>query len=171
MEVALKKNQEFADDWVRRISQASGLEISMNSFLSIEETKKLKTAFFDRVKYPTEGFRFFWHKRDRESLQSHLRALSVAVRDLRVVLFSSVDHLIAAVRVPADCVLANAMGVWEIVEEDLSLATEDLRNGLCLEENYYTAEAVYVKEGVFELTTWGMFARPRADENSKERVS
>jgi len=159
MELVLKKNRghRIVATWSRRLSDACEVEISTASFLSIEKTEELKRAFFTKVKNEEETFKTYWKKQDRDGLIAQLLDKCIDVRFLPVILFSSVDQFVGAVRVPADCILRNAMSVWIVTGEDLSMATEDLQHGLCLEENYYTPTGEYVPEGAYELTTWGMF--------------
>jgi hypothetical protein len=161
MELALKKNrgQRIVADWTRRLSLACGVEISAASFLSVEKTQELKSAFFDKVKNDRKAIKAFWERQDKDDLVAHLFDVCIDVRSLPVILFSSVDEFIGAVRVPAECILRNAMSVWRVVEEDLSLATDDLQSGLCLEENFYAPTGEYVKTGGFEIAAWGAFAR------------
>jgi hypothetical protein len=170
MELALRRNRggRLIADWSRLLSEAVGVEISTNSFLPIEHTEELKRAFFIKVvdvreRKTRKELRVNWEKRDIYNLVSRLNDLCIAVGPLPVVLFSSVDQFIGAIRLPADCILRNVISVWKVVEEDLCVTTEDLQHGLCLEENYYTRLGDYKKEGVYELTLWGMFAEGKAD--------
>jgi len=168
LELRMRKNRGhgLATEWSRSLCAACGVEISASSFLSIKNTEELKSAFFTKVKTEAEAIKAWWEKHETETLSVHLLDLCVDVGALPVILFSSVDQFAGAVRVPADCVLRNAMAAWEVVKEDLSLATEDLQHGLCLEENVYTYSGEYVREGLYELTAWGVFARGR-NNNSR----
>jgi hypothetical protein len=162
LEIGLRKNlgKRLARDWLASLSEACGTVIADTSFLSLEKTEKLKTAFFARVKTESKDVSLCWRREDEDTPASHLRDLCADVRGLPVILFSSVDHLVGAARVPADLILRNAMSVWKVVEEDLSLTTEDLQHGLCLEANFYTPSGEYVRTGVYELTAWGAFRTP-----------
>jgi hypothetical protein len=159
LELRLKKNRghRLVAEWSGSLSGACGIEISASSFLPIERTMELKRAFFTKVKARSEESSRCWDKQERDTVVSHLLNACVEVRSISVVLFSSVDQFVGAVRVPADSVLRNAMSVWEVVKEDLSLTTEDLQHGLCLEENFYTTSGDYVRGGLYELTAWGVF--------------
>lgn len=170
MELRLRKNRGhgLATEWSRSLSAACDVAISANSFLSIERTEELKRAFFTKVKMEGQAIKAWWEKQEKEILSAHLLDMCVHVRTLPVILFSSVDQFVGAVRVPADCVLRNAMAVWEVIKEDLSLATEDLQHGLCLEENFYNLSGEYVREGLYELTAWGVFARNRGSKRCQE---
>jgi hypothetical protein len=161
MELALRRNRgrEIVDEWTRTFTQICGIEVSESSFLPIEDTERLKSAFFDRIKNRTGTRTEYWDKLDTDELVALLHDLCIDVRSLPVVLFNEADQFIGGVRVPVDYVLRNAMAVWKIVGQDLSLVTEDLQNGLCLEENSIRPSGEFVKEGFYELTTWGLFER------------
>lgn len=118
---------------------------------------ELKNVFFAKVKSESEKSRRPWKRQDRDAVVNHLLNVAVGVSTMSAILFSSVDPYIGAVRVPADRVLRNAMSVWDVVKEDLSLTTEDVQHGLCLEENFSTPSGEHVSEGFYELTTWGLF--------------
>jgi hypothetical protein len=165
LEHRLRKNhgRRLAAEWSRSLSAASGVEISASSFISVERTEELKRAFFAKVKSEDRAMKASWEKDERETLLAHLLDTCVDVRTLEVILFNCLDRFVGAVRVPADCVLRNAMAVWQVVKEDLSMMTEDLQHGLCLEENFYAPSGEYVREGLYELTAWGKFARNSGD--------
>jgi hypothetical protein len=161
LEKRLRKNrgrQLFAD-WSQSLSAACGIEIAPSSFLSIEETEKLKAAFLARVKLESEAGTITWSRDEKTDLVSHLGNLCVHARCLSVILFNKLDQFIGAPLVPADCVLRNVLEVWEVVKEDLDMTSKNLEHGLCLEVNFYTPLGQYIKEGVYELTTWGLFSK------------
>src|SRR5205085_2381133 len=74
-----------------------------------------------------------------------------------VILFSSVDYWIGAVKAPAGPVLANARRVLKVVEDDLNLTSAEAEDGLCVARDYYTPDGTYMSEGVFSLAVWGVF--------------
>jgi hypothetical protein len=84
------------------------------------------------------------------------KGLSLRLGTMKTILFSRNDQLLGAVNVPAAMVLTNVDEVWKLVGEDLSLTTEDLGHGFCLELNYYDGKGNYVKEGTYFLTAWGL---------------
>jgi hypothetical protein len=161
IEMSLRKNhgRRLIADWSRSLSAASGIEIRSDSLLSIEQTQVLKRAFFIKVKSESQRRRLTWERPAWEHLLAHLLDVCINVRTMPIVLFSSIDQFIGAIRLPADCVLRNVLAIWEVVGEDLSLTTDDLQHGLCLEENFYTPSGDYMKEGVYELIAWGRFER------------
>lgn len=165
LELALRENRgrRLIADWSARLSGACGHEISASSFLSIEKTEELKVAFFTKLRDGTEALKVNWIKQEQTELLTHLLDVSVAVGALQVVLLSSVDRFIGGVYLPANCVLRNVMATWKVVEEDLSMATEDLQHGFCLEENFYTPAGHYVAEGIYDISAWGAFARARKE--------
>jgi hypothetical protein len=60
--------------------------------------------------------------------------------------------------------------VWSVVEEDLCLATNDLEHGICLEEGFYDNMGNYVKDGIYELATWGDFSIQNTGPNTGEQL-
>src|SRR5262249_16712533 len=133
------RGRGLVNEWSRALSHACGVEIERNFFLPLETTEELKREFFARVKSRSQASKLWWESNDGSNLLAHLLDLSIDARTTPVILFSSIDLFVGAVRVPADCVLRNAMTVWKVVMEDLAIATEDLESGLCLERNLYNA--------------------------------
>jgi len=125
--------------------------------LSIERTEELKNAFTKRMQSEEVSHRE-WYARQRNEMVHHVRVLTLEAGALEVILFSNIDEYIGAARTRADLMLANPLRTWEFVGNDLMIATENLGSGLCLELNNYTRGGDYVKDGVYELTTWGAFA-------------
>jgi hypothetical protein len=160
---SLRKNygRRSLAEWSRLLSLACCVDSTTTSFLSIEETEELKKAFYRVVRDQVKTSRSFWQDSHRDGLAAHLLADSIIAQDIEIIMFSHMDQFVGAVRVPAVSVLRNAMAVWQVVGEDLSLATHDLQNGLCLERNFYTAEGAYVSSGIYELSEWGIFAEFR----------
>lgn len=157
--LSLRKNrgQRVVGEWSVSLCRACGVQVSAIPFLSLERTEKLKRAFFERVKSESKKPKLYWEKREWSEVAAHLIGLCTHARNPAVILFSSIDEFVGAVRIPADAVLKNALPVWEVVKDDLCLTTEDLQHGLCLEENFYTPSGNHVREGFFELTAWGQF--------------
>ncbi|MCY2965979.1 MAG: hypothetical protein NT069_20500 [Planctomycetota bacterium] len=168
MELRLRKNRghRLVADWSLSLSRACGVEISATSFLSIERTEDLRRAYFNKIRTISDKAKLFWGTQERDRLVAHLLDVCVDVRTTAVILFSSVDRFVGAVRVPADTVLRNAIAVWDIVNEDLCVTTDDLQHGLCLEENFYYPAGEYVSGGLYELTVWGLFAKECGEEGS-----
>lgn len=102
-----------------------------------------------------------WPRSSFQDLADALKDLCIEIRLTPVVLFSSVDDVIGAVQLPANMALLNFPAVWEVVEQDFRLTTPDLQNGLCVEVNFYDTNGDYIKEGIYELVAWGMFANIR----------
>jgi hypothetical protein len=162
LESALKSNRakQILGQWKAALSSACAIQLSNDDFLGPEETAILKAQFFSKVRHEGgDTVNLNWPKGRLREVLDYLEDICIEVGESPVVLFSSVDHLIGAVRVPADRVLGNAMSVWEVVKNDLCLATEDLAGGLCVEQNYYDLQGEYVAEGVYELTGWGDFSQ------------
>jgi hypothetical protein len=157
--LAVRRNRGklLLPEWVKGFAEASGLTLTPNDFLPLDETEQLKRRFVERLQEEDVSYGE-WPVRDRDDVIGYLRALSAVAGHLNVVLFSSADEFIGAARVWSDAVLAQPIKTWDVVEADLSLATEDLASGLCLEMNYYTRNHEYVKDGVYALTRWGVFS-------------
>ena len=171
LEKAINANRGhlIAADWSIALSEACGVEIGKDRFLAVDITVELKRAVFEKLRNHGNTIRTqFWRKEQFEDVESYLSALSSRVHDLRVILFSSVDESIGAVILPADCILSRVKVVWTMVGEDLCLTTEDLQHGLCLEENFYGDKGEYVRDGVYELATWGAFSEAIVIDSSKE---
>lgn len=133
--------------------------------MSVENTEELKNRFAERLMRSNRiTATRNWSKRDLDAMLGYFHDVCIDVRTMPVVLFSSIDDLVGAIRVPADSILRNPMAVWKVVEGDLSLATEDLQHGLCLEETFYTISGEYIPEGIFEIAAWGVFVTGRAGE-------
>src|SRR5207249_3292230 len=98
-----------------------------------------------------------WPKESIGALAISLK-LSLIEPSTPLVLFSSVDEYIGAIRLPAGVVLTRFQAVWEVVEEDFLVSTLDLGSALCVELNFYDVEGRYVRDGVFEVAGWGVFA-------------
>ena len=151
------KGRRLFPTWSRALARETGLDIRKDDFLDPATTSSLKASFFQHLRAKQNGFHSYWLKRERDELEDALGQIAADTGDTRVVLFSEVDEFIGAAMLPAATVLSHAFEVWDVVGEDLSFATLDLNDGLCLEENFYDADDTYVPEGVFELTRWGSF--------------
>ena len=68
---------------------------------------------------------------------------------IEYVLFHHLDRLTGAILVDGAAVLSGAGRIWEVVREDLCLASRDLEHGLCLELNHYS------RGDELELVSWG----------------
>ena len=157
---AVERNRarKLIGPWTKALSDACNADVRSSAFLSIEETGRLRNAFFEMVKNSSEPMKRNWPRYDIGDLIAHTSKLREIAGQLTVVVFSDVDRLIGAVRLRAAAVLSHLFAVWNVVHEDLAITTADLNNGLCLELNFYTLSGQYVKEGVFEMTAWGAFA-------------
>ena len=180
---ALKLEQKRAQgmqmrpEWVRRFEDACGHQPELDDFLSIEQTKDTKSKFYARIKERKGTFLGCWPREHFASVAWLLRDLSANVEATWVVLFSRVDHLTGAIRLPAPVILENAEAVWKVVCEGGSLATRDLsfvaldfQHGLMLSlEDYYPDSTMPVGDRVLLwLTAWGDFipASGKVEERS-----
>jgi hypothetical protein len=144
--------------WIATLEHACGVAPKNDDFVGLTETLNLRKRFFERVKSGVEGSHFYLRVGSFDELKQRLKSLGHRLGPRPLILFSSVDRLIGAVRIPAISALENAEAVWEVVGEDLSLTSADLVDGLCVEKNYYGGNGRYVKEGIFEITAWGKLA-------------
>ncbi len=140
--------------WLDEFRAVAGVRLSPGALLTLGATDQLKETLVERLQSPDARYRE-WPVEQSEQVVAHLHALGRSVGSTEVVLFSKVDEYIGAARVGADAVLRDPMRMWEFVGTDLTLVTEDLAGGLCLERNQYTREGDYIKAGVYALTTWG----------------
>jgi hypothetical protein len=156
---ALQRNRASAvrTGWVRKFQALTGVDEVANALLSAEMTAALKQQFVRRLKSADGAYRE-WPVRAREDVIAHLRSLGRLVGPVEVILFSNVDELIGGARVTADLVLGDPFTIWDFVGNDLSMVTEDLSSGLCVEMNDYTRSGEYEKDGVFSVLAWGVFA-------------
>jgi hypothetical protein len=136
--------------------RVTGVDVSAG-LLPLDDTEALKRAFVERLQSTEVSYRE-WPLDQKDEVIGEVRA-RIGRAELRdVVLFSSVDEFVGAARITTDGVTRDPMAVWDLVENDLMVVTDDLANGLCLEINYYTREGEYAKDGVYAMTTWGVFA-------------
>ena len=73
------------------------------------------------------------------------------------------DKYIGALIVNLEPILCHLEAVWDLVKEDLCVATPDIASGFCLESNFYDKNGDYISEGIFELTSWGEFTAKLLD--------
>ena len=139
--------------WVRKMEGICRKRITAADFIGLEETEFLRDSFFDKVRNSDQSL--FYLKKDFNKITRQLKAIEKQLGSQSIILFHSNDKFIGALRVNSHCVLENVEKVWALVEEDFSIATEDLKSGLCLEENYYDREGNFFPDGLYELTIWG----------------
>lgn len=173
LELALQRNRMSQQNkrvshllpiWLAKLAKACNCKVSSENHLSLEETRRLKTAFFQRAEQASQRstcLHHFWPHSNFENVEALLRDVGISVGQIRVILFSSVDSEIGTVSLPADAVLSNPKAIWDVVEEDLAITTPSLQDGLRLEFNFYSEEGEYIKEGLYELTAWGIFVPQR----------
>lgn len=160
LDLALWRNRgaQVLSEWVTTLRDACGFEASSANLLSLKETEDLKKAFFEKLKDGAAVVRRYWPQNAFDEVVAYLCDLEAHISTMTVVLFSSMDQYIGAVKLSAEIVLIHAEAIWKVVNENLCVTTLDLQHGLCLEFNFYTEEGEYVKEGVYELITWGAFS-------------
>jgi hypothetical protein len=142
LELALRRNRgkELTPRWLDDFRRVTGVDVSAG-LLPLDDTEALKRAFVERLQSTEVSYRE-WPLDQKDEVIGEVRA-----RIGR-----------AEFRITTDGVTRDPMAVWDLVENDLMVVTDDLANGLCLEINYYTREGEYAKDGVYAMTTWGVFA-------------
>lgn len=157
--LALRKNRgkQIRPDWIVRLKQACGYEVPSESFLSLETTETLKSDFLAQVRRHQASGRQYWLGGACDRFANCLNKLGLELGSKRLVLFSSVDEYLGAVELPAAVITSGFRAIWDVVEEDFCVTTADLKDGLCVELNFYDADGKYVQEGVWEVTCWGAF--------------
>jgi hypothetical protein len=162
LELALRKNRgsNILYEWTQRLVQACQREVLPEQFLPLEETERLRSVYSQKVASGEDIVRRNFPKGQLGMIERLFRTFSERLDPEQiVVLFSSVDYYVGAVQLPAEPILRNLLSVWGVVEEDLRLATLDMKNGLCLEVNFNDMEGKYVKDGVYEISVWGVFGQ------------
>ena len=159
LDIALRKNRgsRILGPWVAKFVEASGIKISSNNFLTLEKTEALKQSFFEKIKIDKNIVHKSWPVDRLKEIMSLIGDLTISYHDVSVVLFSSVDQYIGAICLKVSEIFPNLEAIWNVIGEDLSVTTEDLKSGICLESNFYTETGEYRKDGVFKSSTWGSF--------------
>lgn len=152
------KGNLIRPQWIESLENTCGFHPAVDDFLSLKETERLKEAFYDKIKNGTSIFRENCAKDDFDKIIHLLHDKCIDIYALPVILFSDIDQYIGAVQLPCKYVLTNIENIWKLVKEDIAITTLDVKNGLCLELNFYSINGDYVKEGIYELTTWGFFS-------------
>lgn len=155
-----QKGKHILPKWKASLEEAINQSLSGDIFLDIEHTEQLRSAFFVQVRHCSDTCQFF-HQDRLDSILSDVRLAMEMQGDKAVVLFHSQDKYIGAVQLAAETLAFSLKDIWKIAEEDLCVATIDLRNGFCLEHNYYDEMGTYVPGGAFQLTAWGEFTPGR----------
>jgi hypothetical protein len=152
------KGRLIQSDWLLSLSAATGLELCANNLIDVDVTVAIRDRFFAKLRDDRTLARRFWPREALDELTSYLAAGADRLKEEPVVLFSSVDHLIGSLELPANAVLRHAEAVWKAVQNDLTMTTRNLEHGMCLEESMYSSSGEYVERGPYELATWGAFS-------------
>jgi hypothetical protein len=159
LDLALRRDRgrRLVSEWLICFRAAAQFQPSSEDFVDLEDTERLKNRFVEILRSGTSIKKCSLPAHLNETMFEQLKLRS-AVGPARVILFSDVDHYIGAVHVPSDVVLSHAREIWELVGEDLSMCSDDLSHGLCLELNYYDQAGRYLADGVYQVTAWGAFS-------------
>jgi hypothetical protein len=159
LETLLRENKAslIRERWLADLSQATELQTSALSLVDVETTVTLRKTFFQRIKSGSIDLHRYWPKENLADVLSFLSPLAREIGSEQVTLFSNVDQYLGAVQLPAGPVLRDISRVWKAVGQDLSMTTGSGDDGICLEENYYDSDGNYIREGIYELSAWGLF--------------
>jgi len=157
--LAHNRGRHILPVWIDEFQELTGHAVRSADFLDIHDTKRLKEAFFERIKAQTGCCVHEWYASDFCNVSNLLKRMNELIDSVEVVLFSDVDNNIGALRVQSSLVLSYADKLKDFLKEDLCFASEDLINGLCLEFNYYSDAGEYSPEGFYRLVAWGVFCR------------
>lgn len=153
-----QKGRLILSNWIRNFKSVCNLSVTADDFLELEETERLKTEFYGKVR-DSEQEPSFILKEEFDKLLTELEELGKQNDGQIVFIFHDMDRFIGALKLNCKVVFEHVNAIWSITKEDLSVVTSDLKNGLCLEKNYYDQYGSYVKEGIYELTAWGTLTK------------
>lgn len=159
LDLVLRNNRgiRIRAQWMAKLTETTGIKISLKDFLSIKDTEILKQLFFEKIKNDKHLLQKNFSTDSFNEILASFRDLSIDLHKLQVIVFSNVDQYIGAVYLSAGQVFLNLGTIWDAVGEDLCITTQDLKNGLCLEFNFYTDTGEYKKEGIYKYSAWGQF--------------
>ncbi len=128
-------------------------KVYSDDFVPLEKTDQLREAFFKMITENEGNTRITW---SGDKTIEVMRIISeIRCPGAKVVVFHQYDKFTGALIVDPKAVLSHVQDIWPIVDQDLSLCTETLDDGFCLEFNHYGNHDEY------ELTTWGFFSPRR----------
>jgi len=161
LSVALRRNhgKHIISEWSRRLSKALNYEIGPEHFVPLDRTQNLKAGVFERLRTKEGTVCVTSSKISLDEIAAILNGVSLILQSTLVLLFSSVDQFIGAVQLPANVLLPHFKQVWQVVDEDFIVVTNDAMSGLCIERNFYDKNSSYVREGVYEVFIWGEIAQ------------
>jgi hypothetical protein len=159
LDLALRRNRgrRLVSEWLARFRTAAEYEPAIGDFLGLEDTMRLKQRFVEILRSRISVKRCSVPAFSHETMFGQLKSWNPGGPP-RVVLFSSLDQYIGGLQLPPDVVFARAKDIWGVVGEDLSMCSEDLSHGFCLELNYYDEADRYVADGVYQMIGWGVFS-------------
>ena len=157
--IVRNKGRQILPNWIQQFTEATDYSISSSDFLELVETKRIRTLFYDRVKFRENCLFKEWSIDCFEEVTNYLLEVDKAAGSVEVYLLSDVDTYIGALQIHSSIVFYNVHSVWELVHDDLSLTSLNLQDGLCLERNYYSNSGEYHRDGLYQLTSWGSFNR------------
>ena len=162
------ERSKFTVNFRRNLRDTLGIVIGDDQMLSPDETDRLHTQFFRRFREQSVQH-LFWKPQGvvgitrgivtsplREGSEVHigdlwaiLRAHGEQLKTAEVVMFYNHERQVGALRLNAATALRLINRLWPLVTYDFCLTTTEAFDGLCLEYNQYSDQAVY------ELSCWG----------------
>jgi hypothetical protein len=153
----LAKGRTIRAQWLAAISAACNVDQHEVRFLGLEETDRLKDAYFRRVREAPAREHLYWTDPMLVAFEAGLARLVQTVGTLPTVMFSSVDEYLGAVMLPAKAILEHWNRAWTVVDHDLCITTDSAAHGLCLEKNHIDEQGMCHPQSFFEATSWGNF--------------
>ena len=151
-----QKGNAIQNEWIRTFKKICGINVTVDDFVHLEKTERLKREFYSMVRERSLDSRFVLNK-DFDELIEEFEEIAQCKGKQIVLLFHKMDEFIGALRLTRNGAFNNAQSIWHIADEDFALATSDLKSGICLEKNFYDRSGNYFANGIYELTAWGEF--------------
>jgi len=151
------------------LSKASSKNISIEMFLDVEETARLKSTFWEDAAQAQSLSIPAHHERVAELCSPRLNAIFISLTsnwgDEKIALFSSLDDVVGAVVVPLHYVLDKYENIWAHLQQDLCMISTTSRSGLRLEESFSDEEGFYTGSRSYDIWLWGHYKSFDADNN------
>ncbi len=140
-------------EWIAHFYELSGCQLSEESFMPLLETQELKDRFYAKIRESIN--------RQQISLESlsHLHraiaGLGQSLSGVDLLLFGREDEWTGAVKLPAGLLFEKIESLWTLFGGEFPVVTCALTDGLCVEWVNYRSDGSFVKEGLYEIVSWG----------------
>ena len=146
-------------EWLRAFAERGGLSEDECAWLSLEESDVLTSQLTALLTNNDDRLRRLNPATDRiPSLFQDFKKLGSLMQGETLTLIPMESSIVGVLRVPAPVILHTAEKLYDFLDQYLSLATVNLKDGLVLERDFYDLTGAYVRDGVYGLTLWGRFA-------------